>query len=110
MSTTSEFVEPHSKVTPMERGNEQVIAYPEWLDRLEDEHGGLCEKCSALKSFLSTHSAPGDISCAQEILLNKQLEVMEEYKRIVYVRLCLANAELAIDREIESGNAAELAK
>lgn len=110
MSATSEFPEPNSKGMPMECGNEQAKAYPEWFERLVDEHGGLCEKCRALKSFLSTHSAPDDISCAQEILLNKQLEVMEEYKRIVYVRLCLANAEFAIDREVEAEDTAEPAK
>lgn len=72
---------------------------PDWLKRLDAEFDEVLERIKRLALFIDTHPAPDDISCAAQILLKKQLEVMKEYKDILYVRLCLANAELSLEKD-----------
>lgn len=72
---------------------------PDWLKRVVDEHTELCTRIWKLKGFLDTHAAPDDISCAAQILLERQLKAMNEYKEILYVRMCLANAELSLEKD-----------
>ena len=72
---------------------------PDWFKRLHDEWNELRERRNKLKSFLAKCEAPGDVSCAQRILLDKQLAAMNEYLDILYVRLTLANDEFAIEKD-----------
>ena len=72
---------------------------PDWLKRVVDEHEELCGRIWRLKAFLNTHAAPDDISCAARILLERQLHAMNDYKEILYVRMCLANAELSLEKD-----------
>lgn len=74
---------------------------PDWFQRLYKEWDELRERRNKLKAFLDTCEEEGIVSCAQHILLKKQLSVMDEYADILYVRLCLANDEFAIVKDTE---------
>ena len=72
---------------------------PDWFKRLYKEWDELREKRNKLDAFLANYKAPGDVSCAQQILLQRQANVMHEYCDILYVRLSLANDEFAICKD-----------
>ena len=73
---------------------EGTSSVPDWLARLQSEHQEACARIIRLKTFLNSN--PADISCAAQILLKKQLSVMEEYRDILYVRERLAHGEIAL--------------
>ena len=72
---------------------------PEWFKRLCAEWDEVRERRNKLQSFLTNGEATDKVSCAQLVLLNKQLEVMKEYSDILHVRMILANDEFAIEKD-----------
>ena len=72
---------------------------PEWFKRLHAEWDEVRERRNKLQSFLADSEKTEKVSCAQLVLLNKQLEVMKESSDILYVRMTLANDEFAIVKD-----------
>lgn len=72
---------------------------PEWFKRLCAEWDEVRERHNKLQSFLAESEKTEKVSCAQLVLLNKQLKVMKEYSDILYVRMSLANDEFAIEKD-----------
>ena len=72
---------------------------PEWFKRLCAEWDEVRERRNRLQSFLADSEKTEEVSGAQLVLLNKQLEVMKEYSDILYVRISLANDEFAIEKD-----------
>lgn len=76
---------------------------PEWMKRLDEEYQSLCDKITRLRTFLNDQSALGKTCLATQIMLKKQLSVMEEYRDILEVRLTLAAWELVLNDSSQRG-------
>ena len=72
---------------------------PGWYVRLIEEHHDLIMKIMKLRDFLNTHIAPNDLSCAARMLLEEQCNVMEKYRDVLYLRMCFARSEAALNNE-----------
>lgn len=72
---------------------------PEWFKRLCAEWDEVRERYNKLQFFIAESEKTEKVSCAQLVLLNKQLKVMKEYSDILYVRMSLANDEFAIEKD-----------
>jgi len=77
-------------------GEIMKMIHPEFIVRIQEEQKELRERYIKLRDFMRSKKY-SDLSTAEKLLLEKQLEHMDDYERILIIRLAIYG--IKIDEE-----------